>query len=49
MAEPKAVRCAIYTRKSTEFGLEQDLSPRPMRAGSFCRRSTTMVASQAPR
>lgn len=26
MAERKSVRCAIYTRKSTEFGLEQDFN-----------------------
>ena len=26
MVERKTVRCAIYTRKSTEFGLEQDFN-----------------------
>src|ERR1700678_3641387 len=26
MAERKSIRCAIYTRKSTEYGLEQDFN-----------------------
>ena len=26
LAKPKAIRCAIYTRKSSEEGLEQDFN-----------------------
>jgi hypothetical protein len=56
LAGGRKIRCAIYTHKSSEEGLEQESTPstrnaRParrsfevksMRAGAFCRSSTTI-------
>ena len=41
-----AVRCAIYTRKSTEEGLEQDPSIRSMRSAM---RPKRIISSQTAR
>jgi hypothetical protein len=47
---PKSVRCAIYTRKSTEQGLEQDFNSldaqyEASRAGRCFGQNTMMAAS----
>ena len=48
----KTIRCAIYTRKSTEEGLKENLAKhtlnrKPMRGGRLFKNSTMMADIQA--
>lgn len=50
-SETPLVRCAIYTRKSTEEGLEQEfnsLDAQPESAGPYIRASSTKAGPACP-